>query len=84
MKRVQPVWIEHATLLKDGTLFISLQPDGLNLWFFKYRLFALTEFIVWKIKGRRHPVAKALGEYKIRVSGRNSFPFKYCIVFNDI
>ena len=28
---------------------ISLQPHGVNNWFFKLRLFDLTEFIVWNI-----------------------------------
>jgi len=28
---------------------ISMQSDGVNLWFFKLRLFILTEFIVWNI-----------------------------------
>ena len=30
---------------------ITLQFDGVNLWLFKLRLFARTEFIVWIIKG---------------------------------
>ena len=29
----------------------SLQPNGVNLWYFKFRLFDLTELIVWNIKG---------------------------------
>ena len=32
--------------------FVSLylcKPDGVNPWYFKLRLFDLTEFIVWKI-----------------------------------
>ena len=33
---------------------ISLQRDGENRWFFKLRLFDLTEFIVWNIKGLRY------------------------------
>ena len=37
---------------------ISLQSDDVNLWYFKLRLFGLTEFIVWNIKGPRHWVAK--------------------------
>jgi len=28
---------------------ISLQPNGIKLWYFKLRLFSLTEFIVWNI-----------------------------------
>ena len=26
-----------------------LQPDGVNLWYFKHRLFDVTEFSVWNI-----------------------------------
>ena len=40
---------------------ISLQPDVVNLWYFKLRLFDLTEFIVWNIKGLHHQFAKILG-----------------------
>ena len=46
---------------------IELEPDGVNLCYFKLRLFDLTEFIVWKIKG--HWVLK------IRVRGEDSIPF---------
>ena len=37
---------------------IYLQPDGVNLWCFKLRLFDLTEFIVWNFKGLKHRIAK--------------------------
>ena len=37
---------------------ISLQSDYVNLWYCKLRLFGLTEFIVWNIKGLRLWVAK--------------------------
>jgi len=40
---------------------ISLQPEGVNLLYFKLSLFDLTEFIVWNILGIRHCVAKILG-----------------------
>ena len=45
---------------KKSTCIISIswRPDGANLWYFKLRLFDLTEFIVWNIKGLRHWVAK--------------------------
>ena len=33
---------------------ISLQPDGVDLWYFKLKLFGLKWFIVWNIKGLRH------------------------------
>ena len=46
---------------------ISLQSDGLNHWYIKHRLFDLTDFIVWNIKGLRHQVAKMYLK-KVRVS----------------
>ena len=39
---------------------ISLQPDDVNLWYFKLTLFDLSEFIAWNIKGLRHWVATIL------------------------
>ena len=39
-------------------ILISWQPDGGNAWYFKLRLFDLTEFIVWNIKRLRNWVAK--------------------------
>ena len=39
---------------------ISLQPDNLNLWYFKLTLFNPTAFIVWNIKGLPHWVATIL------------------------
>ena len=35
----------------------SLHPSVVNSWYFKHRLFDLTEYIVWNIKGLRHRVA---------------------------
>ena len=37
---------------------ISLQPDGVLLWYFNLRLFDLTELIVLNIKGLGKRVAK--------------------------
>ena len=37
---------------------ISLEPDDVNLWYFKLRLFDLTEFIGWNNHGLRPLVAK--------------------------
>ena len=37
---------------------IPVQPYGVNSWYFKLRLFDLTEFILWNIQGLRHWVAK--------------------------
>ena len=42
----------------DFTIAISLQPDGINLWYFKLSLLDLKWFIVWNIKGPRHWNAK--------------------------
>ena len=39
---------------------ISLEPNVVNLWYFKLTLFDLTEFIVWNVKGLRYKVAKKL------------------------
>ena len=33
---------------------ISLQPDGVDLWYFKLKLFGLKWFIDWNIMGLRH------------------------------
>ncbi len=30
---------------------LSLQPDGVDLWNVKLRLFDLTEYLVWNMKG---------------------------------
>ena len=37
---------------------MSLQPDGVCLWYFKLRILDLTVFIVWNIKDLRRYVAK--------------------------
>ena len=42
-------------------ILISLQPDGVNLWYFKLRLLDLTEIIVWNVYGLRHWVEKIKG-----------------------
>ncbi len=39
------VFATKSNILKP----ISLQPDGVNLWHFKLRLFDITEVIVWNI-----------------------------------
>ena len=36
---------------------ISLQPYGLNHWYFKLRFFNLTEYLVWNLLDLRHLVA---------------------------
>ena len=40
---------------------IPIEPDDVNLKYFKLRLLALAELIVWNIKGLRHGVAKIKG-----------------------
>ena len=37
---------------------ISLQPNGVKIWYFNLRHFDLTELIVWNIKGLQHRVAQ--------------------------
>ena len=37
---------------------ISLQPDGVLLWYFKLRLFDLPELIGWNIKGLGKRISK--------------------------
>ena len=44
---------------------ISLQPDGVGLWYFKLTLFDLKEIIVWNIWGLWHCVAMILGLEKM-------------------
>ena len=39
---------------------LSLQPDDLNLWYFKLTLLYLTVFIVWNVNGLQHWVAAIL------------------------
>ena len=45
-------WV-FATIL-NFLIPISLQPGGENLWYFKLRLFDLTESKVWNIQGLWH------------------------------
>jgi len=42
--------------LKFSNIALSLHPYSVNLWHFKLRIFDLTEFIVWNIKGLKHRV----------------------------
>ena len=35
--------------LSQTQIFQPLEPDVVNLWYFKFRIFDLTEFIVWNI-----------------------------------
>ena len=35
--------------LPQTQIFKPLEPDVVNLWYFKFRIFDLTEFIVWNI-----------------------------------
>ena len=41
----------HFLKLLSWNFHISLRPDGVNLSYFKLRLFTLNEFKVWNIKG---------------------------------
>ena len=40
---------------------LSFQPDGVNLWYFKLKLFDLTKLSVWNTKGLHHQVEKIKG-----------------------
>ena len=42
----------------DLLIPISLQPNGVNFWYFKLRLFGIAEHRVWNISGLRNWVAK--------------------------
>ena len=35
-----------------------MQPDDVNLWYFKYKLFDLTAFIVWNIESNDIEIRK--------------------------
>ena len=50
-----------------------MQLDIANLWYFKLRLFNLTEIIVWNIYGLHHQVAKILGLEKQNLCQRINF-----------
>ena len=45
-------------LQRNFLIPISLQPDGINLWYFKLKLLYLTKFIVWNIIGLQNVFAK--------------------------
>ena len=44
---VQRIWVFATNL--NFPFSLSLQPGGVNLWYFKLRLHDLTEFLVWNI-----------------------------------
>ena len=50
--------IESLPQIQFFEIPISLQPDNVNLRYFKLRLFDITACIVWNIKGLWHFVAK--------------------------
>ena len=50
------VFVTNSVFVKP----ISLQPDDVNLWYFKLTIFDLIAFIAWNIKGLRHWVATIL------------------------
>ena len=52
---------------------VSLQPFDLNLWYFKLRLFDLTEFIIWNIYGLRHWVFRDIGIWKVEFVVKTQF-----------
>ena len=62
---------------------ISLEPNVINLWYFKLILFYLTEFIVWNIYDLRHWNPKILGLEKQSL-WQNSIPFRWIINCFDL
>ena len=58
----------------NSNFLIHLQPEDENLWYFKLRLFDLTEFIVWNSKGLYDIGLQKYRDGKIWVCGKNSFP----------
>ena len=40
---------KETEILQQIQIFLSFQPDDVNLWYFKLRLFGLTVFIVFEI-----------------------------------
>ena len=51
LKRIYCKGIESLKQNQIFKLTISLEPDVVNLWYFKLRLFDLTELIVWNMLG---------------------------------
>ena len=78
-EEVSPLFLiakKFSVYTNSNFLFpISLQPDSVNLWYYKLRLFDLTECIVWnnwdlfiQLQGYR--------DWKIRVCGKDSIPLQ--------
>ena len=55
-----------------------MQPDGVKLWYFKFRLFNLTEIIVWKFESLRSAtlVCNEIGIRKSEFVAKTQFLFK--------
>ena len=51
-------WNWVFTTKSNFLMLVSLQPDCINILYFKLKHFDLTEFIVWNIKGLQHRVAQ--------------------------
>ena len=45
-------WVFAKNL--NALIPLSLQPGGVNLWYFQHRVFDLTEYTVLNMKGLRH------------------------------
>ena len=59
----------------DFLILISLQPNLVNLRYFKLWILLVKIFSVWNIKGLIHSVAQIWG-FKIWVCVKNAIPFK--------
>jgi len=73
-KNMQRNW--GFAINSNSTIFISLQPGGVKLWYFKLRFFDLTEFIV-QIKYIR---STTMG-LKMKGNRRSEFVTKTIIIF---
>ena len=57
----------------------QLQPDAVNLLYFKLIIFDQSEILVWNVKGLQEEVAEILGSKCLSLwQTLNSFEYKYC------
>ena len=66
LKEICPMLVNNTIIFRQGqklrncffttnpNLSIQLKPDDVLLWYFKLRIFYLTEFIGWKSQSLRH------------------------------
>ena len=64
MKTIRKISFQRKWVLVTNLKFSDhyiFATDGGNLWYFKFRLFNASEFLVLNIKGLRHRVKKDIG-----------------------